>query len=240
MRHSKPSGFIRYGSIARPVSHTIDSPPLPVVSRPPSRRVTVAVVIAVALHGILLTLPVSLYREPPPRPAPLRITISQPPAPEVAPAEPVDHLAEPELPAEPEPPVKTANPVDPVPATPEKPIRTEKKTTPPAPQQDTAGSTDRPATPESGAKSRSTVFDPRLARELARERNRVKAFDPGDAEVMTATGTFIRKGNHCEEVKKVLPGDIDNNLTQPFTIKCTKRRRPREDIDRLAREYGIP
>ncbi|SHG11567.1 hypothetical protein SAMN04487965_3315 [Microbulbifer donghaiensis] len=94
--------------------------------------------------------------------------------------------------------------------------------------------------PEAGAKSRATVFDPRLARKLASERNRVQKFESGNIELMTATGTFIRKDDYCAEIRELVPSDIDSNVSQHFKIKCTKRRRPQEETDRLARKYGIP
>ncbi|WP_237060535.1 hypothetical protein [Microbulbifer sediminum] len=91
-----------------------------------------------------------------------------------------------------------------------------------------------------GAKTRSTIFDPRLLRQLEQERNKVQKFKKLEAEFMTATGTFIQNGDYCAEIRKVLVGDADSNLYQPFTIKCTKWRRPQEDIDRQAEKYGIP
>ena len=91
-----------------------------------------------------------------------------------------------------------------------------------------------------GAKSRSTVFDTRLAGRLRRERNKVPIFTAHKVEFMTATGTYIQHGDRCVEVKKLILSDIDSNLSQPFKVKCTKRLRPKEDTDRLARKYGIP
>ncbi|WP_308367997.1 MULTISPECIES: hypothetical protein [unclassified Microbulbifer] len=91
-----------------------------------------------------------------------------------------------------------------------------------------------------GAKERSTVFDPRLAKKLARERNKVRKFKSRDTEFMTANGTFVQNGNTCAEIRELVPLDIDSNVSQSFKIKCTKRRRSQEDIDRLARKYGIP
>lgn len=91
-----------------------------------------------------------------------------------------------------------------------------------------------------GAKSRSTIFNPRLAGRIRRERNKVQNFTAPSTEFMTATGTYIQHGDRCVEVKKLILSDIDSNLSQPFKVKCTKRRRAQEDIDRLTRKYGIP
>lgn len=220
------------------MSQTIELFPEPQLETFPSRRAIVALLIAVTLHAVLLTLPVTLEREPPAERAPINVTIAQPPKPEPvsAPPEPVEQSTEPALPAKPEPAAEPADPAPP-PAGPKDTARTESRPAQKAPGTVTIEPIDQP---ETGAKSRSTVFDPRLAGKLDGARNRVQQFDSGNTEVMTATGTFIRKGNRCEEVKKLLPGDIDSNLSQPFKIKCTKRSRPQEDIDRLAREYGIP
>lgn len=91
-----------------------------------------------------------------------------------------------------------------------------------------------------GAKARSTVFDPRLAQRLSQERARVPKFKKPNAEYMTTTGTFVQNGDSCSERRALVPSDIDSNVTQAFNIKCTKRRRPQADIDRLAEKYGIP
>ncbi|MFC6635218.1 hypothetical protein [Microbulbifer taiwanensis] len=197
-----------------------------------------ALLIAVALHAMLLTLPLSPDRNPPPYSAPIRITIVQPPVPESAPAptEAVGPPGEPALPTKSESPVGAVNPADTA-------LSLEKQTVSTAPAEEVSGTIDQPLqtiAPDPGAKSRSTVFDPRLAEKLARERKRVQKFDSRDTEHMTSTGTFVQQGDRCWEVKKLLPDDIDSNLTQDFNVKCTKRRRPGDDIDRLARKYGIP
>ncbi len=63
---------------------------------------------------------------------------------------------------------------------------------------------------KSGAKSRSTVFDPELLRQLENERNRVHKFESRDTEFTTNTGTFFQRGDRCWEEKQLLPGDIDS------------------------------
>lgn len=90
------------------------------------------------------------------------------------------------------------------------------------------------------AQEPSTVFDPRLAEKIARERNKVKKFKSRDTEMMTVNGTFVQNGDKCYEIRELLPHDIDSNVSQRFNIKCSKRRRPEEDIERLAHKYGIP
>ncbi len=94
--------------------------------------------------------------------------------------------------------------------------------------------------PIPGAKTRSTVFDPRMVNKLKGERNRVRQVRSRDTEFTTNTGMFVQRGDSCWEEKDLLPGDIDSNVTQRFKIKCTINRRSQKDIDRLADKYGIP
>lgn len=95
-----------------------------------------------------------------------------------------------------------------------------------------------PSTP--GAKTRSTVFDPRMTKKLKFERNRVRQVQSRDTEYTTNGGMFVQRGDKCWEEKDLLPGDIDSNVSQRFKIKCTINRRSQQDIDRLAEKYGIP
>ena len=48
------------------------------------------------------------------------------------------------------------------------------------------------------------------------------------------------RGNSCWEFRKLLPEGNESNVTQRFNINCAQRIRSQEDIDRLARKYGIP
>ncbi|MCW8126532.1 hypothetical protein [Microbulbifer halophilus] len=158
----------------------------------------------------------------------------------MAPAEALDPLAEPESTASPEAPAETAPPAGPAPEKPKTVIQTEQKPAAPAPQKDTAGTTERPATPESGAKSRSTVFDPNLAKKLARERHKVRKFKSEDDNYRTATGTFVQQGDRCWEVLQLVSGDTSSESSQWLRRKCPGASRSKSDIDRLARKYGIP
>lgn len=58
--------------------------------------------------------------------------------------------------------------------------------------------------PENGTKSRSTIFDLRLAGKLTYERNKVQKFASGDTEFMTANSTFIQSGDSCAEIRKLI------------------------------------
>ena len=212
----------------------------------------VALLCALALHLLLLAVPQSLnklrHRDTPTlhinlihntsQPMPLPKSVEKP-------------ASKPEQAEKPREPKKLPTAQQPKPAqknsapAPEKARNTQRKSSPPQEastihNRNPATQTPSPTEKLDGAKSRSTVFDPRLAGRLAQERNKVKKFTPRSAEYMTSTGTFIQNGNKCVEVKKLIAIDIDSNLSQEFKIKCTKRRRPQADIDRLAEKYGIP
>lgn len=204
-----------------------------------------ALLIAVALHVILLALPSPLLQDHAARNTTLRLTITQLPEPGPTPV-PQAEVGEPA-------PLGSA-PTPPSPARRMDSADTKQRPTKPAEsiqrqQEADISHRDKPVSSqqpiemhplEGGARSRSTVFDPRLAAKLSHERNQVQKFLSGNTELMTANGTFIRKGDYCAEIRRLIPSDIDSNVSQHFRIKCTKRRRPQEDIDRLAREYGIP
>lgn len=222
------------------MSQTIEPFPEPALEDPLSRRILLALLLALALHAALLLLPLSLDRELPRRNPPIRITIVQPPKPEVVPApaktiEPAAATTEPPAatPAKPASPSKPTKP-KPSPATPKPTAEVEKQ---PAPVQ-SAGDT-RPPPAETGAKSRSTVFDPGLAKKLARERNKVRRFESEDARYRTATGTFVQQGDRCWEVVQLV-GDTSTESSQWLRRKCPGTSRSGADIDRLARKYGIP
>ncbi|WP_444884897.1 hypothetical protein [Microbulbifer sp. PSTR4-B] len=92
---------------------------------------------------------------------------------------------------------------------------------------------------ESGAKSKAVVFDPRLKRALDRENNKVRQLQTKDALYTTATGTFVQLGDKCFDLKD-LPAGSDSDLNPWFRAKCPKNSRSQADIERLAEKYGIP
>lgn len=99
--------------------------------------------------------------------------------------------------------------------------------------------TDQPA--DSGAKSRSTVFDPELRKKLVHERNKIQKFHANDAAYMTATGKFVQQGDRCWDVVKLAPDDEIGGSEQWFRRKCPMNvSRPSSDTDRLAEKYGLP
>lgn len=92
-----------------------------------------------------------------------------------------------------------------------------------------------------GAQSRSTIFDPKLRKKLAHERNKIQKFHASDAAYMTATGKFVQQGDRCWDVVKLAPGDEIGGSDQWFRRKCPMNiSRPPSDIDRLAEKYGLP
>ncbi|WP_323843801.1 hypothetical protein [Microbulbifer magnicolonia] len=200
------------------------------IDPPSNKRLLVALAIALALHAALMTIPLNKQLTTPAKNHPISITIirKQIAKPQTK-QEIINEVAPPQIeypPAAHESP-KADQPIPPT---------SESGATKPAPPQRQA--TD--PSMEIGAKDKSTVFDPRLRNRLTQQRNRVQKFAPRSAEFMTSTGTFIQNGDSCAEVRELVPLDIDSNVTQPFRIKCTKRRRSAEDTDRLARKYGIP
>lgn len=221
------------------------------------RRLLVSLALALSLHSLFIAIP--LQQQQLLNNKSIHVTLTQPPAtgstgtaqqdsgarkdrttkhpPVTAPNENT------EKPATPEAPTDSLEPRQETPAPPaSKDAATQKATQKVVSEPVTAAPAEQPTTADShqGAKTRSTVFDPRLARQLEQERNKVQKFKKPEAELMTATGTFIQNGNYCAEIRKVLVGDADSYIYQDFKIKCTKRRRPQEDIDRLAEKYGIP
>ena len=233
------------------VSAVIHFPSNPTGTGGQHLRTAIALLIATVMHAALLTLPLEFYSGQSSKPEPIAITLRY----EAAPA-----TQRPER----EQRQESSTPGTPVTGSVKNPqTETAKKTTPnpqkktraiksrpaeihrPSPEPaDISGSnahTVQPALPtESGAKHRSTVFDPRLSENLAQERNKVRKFKSRDTEYATDSGRFFQKGDSCWEEKNLLPGDIDSNVSQRFNIKCAKTRRSREDIDRLAKKYGIP
>ncbi|WP_346839521.1 hypothetical protein [Microbulbifer sp. SAOS-129_SWC] len=220
---------------------------------PPSKRpLWLALAAALLLHIAVLGIPLAKQEESRESRRTIDVTLVKPPAkPEPQSAPQPDTVTAPpqrlpQIPAErqsPEKPVSIA-PAEPAraPTAPTAETTSESNTPEPSTLQP---KTLIPATgavepPRDGAKRRSTVFDPRLRQQLSHERNKVKKFKPRQAEYMTNTGTFIQHGDTCGEYRELVPQDIDSHVVQWFKIKCTKRRRPQEDIDRLARKYGIP
>jgi len=95
-------------------------------------------------------------------------------------------------------------------------------------------------TVDPGAKRQATVFDPLLEKKLARERNKVRKFQPEEANYTTATGTFVQVGDRCFDVKDLPAGNTDSDLNPWFKAKCPNNSRSQAEIDRLAEKYGIP
>ncbi|WP_444931026.1 hypothetical protein ACJJIF_04375 [Microbulbifer sp. SSSA002] len=96
---------------------------------------------------------------------------------------------------------------------------------------------DTPVAP--GAEHQPTVFDSVLAKKLARERNKIRRFEPVEARYKTATGTFTQIGDRCFDVKETSAGSTDSDLNSWFRAKCPNNSRSQADIDRLAEKYGI-
>jgi len=220
--------------------HYCDPAPLPADAGPPSNRpLWLALAAAVLLHIAALGIPF-VEREKSREPTrTIDLTLLKPmakPEPQTAPQPDTTNppAPRPRAPAERKAPQKiiSTDTLDPAPAAPTA------ETSPGPPSQTPA--TEGDEAPHEGARHRSTVFDPRLREQLSHERNKVKKFVPRRAEYMTNTGTFIQHGDTCGEIRELVPQDIDGHAEQWFQIKCTKRRRPQEDIDRLARKYGIP
>lgn len=223
------------------MSPTIELFPTPPTQPALSRRTLLALLVAAALHLLLLALPISFDLDRPQR-APILITIAQPPKPAETPVTETSPLED-------RPPAEEAETIDiPPPANTakeapkiENPFTVPENTPPAARTADaTVEQPAKPAAPEGGAKSRSTVFDPGLAKKLARERNKVRKFKAEDAEYRTTTGTFVQRGDRCWEVKQLISGDTSSESSQWLRQKCPKNSRSRSDIDRLARKYGIP
>ena len=225
------------------------------IDRRHCRPILAAFIAATILHGLLFTIPVELFEQAPAQPGPIHFEIIQPtrtgtPSATVQPVE-VDPETSSNPPTDKAPPEKngeqqlsTSQPTaEPATATPATTITMTppKKATGTTTQNPPAASTESSeSTPENGAKTRSTVFDPRRLHQLQEIRDRVQKFQTRDTEYTTNNGRFIQKGDKCWEEKKLLPGDIDSSVTQRFNIKCSKRGRAQDDIDRLARKYGIP
>lgn len=94
---------------------------------------------------------------------------------------------------------------------------------------------------DSGVKSRSTVFDPKLRKKLAHERSKIQKFHSSDTTYMTATGKFAQQGDRCWDVVKLAPDDEIGDSGHWFRRKCPMNiSRPPSDIDRLAEKYGLP
>lgn len=212
---------------------------------PVQKRVLVALLAAVLLHALVFLLPINLDSEIHPPSIPIQLQIVP------APASPARATSAQEKSARPAEATQTdpARPdkAGPDPTGAEQPPAQRKVAPTPDSQQvvpqtiiETLGERKQLPIVEEGAKSRSTLFDPRLATRLEQERNKVQKFEARSAEYMTANGTFIQNGDRCAEIRSLVPSDIDSNVSQAFKIKCTKRQRPQEDIDRLARKYGIP
>lgn len=209
------------------------------------RRMWLALLIAIALHGILLTLPSPLLKDQAPRRTAFLLTIARPPEKKATPVPAADVSEPPNTESAPGPRPSAGkadlSDIGQHRATHEESTRRQKKSA--FPRKGNSVSSDQPVEmhrSESGAKSHSTVFDPRLAAKLSHERNKVQKFASDNTEFMTATGTFIRKDDYCAEIRRLIPSDIDSNVSQHFKIKCTRKQRAQEDIERLARKYGIP
>ena len=220
------------------------------------RPILTALITAAIIHGLLFTIPIEFFERTPKQAAPIYLKIFPPPPRDAEPATPPPATTAPEVPSNP-----SANHTLPKRSAAQQPAaieptRSQKRSAPPpittraTPREKSTDETPRqvpvPSTEgshpqvESGAKTRSTVFDPRLSQQLDDVRNQVQKFEVLNSEHSTDNGRFVQKGNKCWEERKLLPGDIDSNVTQRFNIKCSKRRRSQEDIDRLARKYGIP
>ena len=172
-----------------------------------------ALLIAVAVHVFLLALPVSLHRDMLPRRTPLHFTITRPLEPSPAPVPEVTQPPDTKSKPEPELSAGSTDSVNIQRSGPsaKEPIPPQKE--PDVPGEDIPSAIDRPATayqPNTRAKSRSTVFDPRLAGKLAEERNRVQKFESTNTDYMTTTGTFVQRGDRCWDVKQLISGDTSS------------------------------
>ncbi|WP_193165229.1 hypothetical protein [Microbulbifer hainanensis] len=212
--------------------------PIPPATNPHSpagKRLAITLAIALAFHAALLLIPVTWHLQTAADRRPFEVTIRhiQTPVPK---EKPTAQRTSPEAHKE----TRTRPETKPEQKAVPKPRQPKIESTQPRIDTRPEPLSAPPQAPVEGAKSRSTVFDAGLRNRLEHERNRVKKFTPPNAEYMTANGTFIQRGDYCAEIRELVPQDMDSHVTQEFKIKCTKRRRPQEDIDRLARKYGIP
>ncbi|WP_413661973.1 hypothetical protein ACG1BZ_11875 [Microbulbifer sp. CNSA002] len=99
-------------------------------------------------------------------------------------------------------------------------------------------SEDFPIAPRSGRQP--TVFNPVLERKIARERNKVRRYQPTENRYQTSTGTFVQVGDRCFDVKELPATNTDSDLNPWFGAKCPDNSRSQAEIDRLAEKYGIP
>ncbi|WP_445354199.1 hypothetical protein ACJJI5_12525 [Microbulbifer sp. EKSA008] len=99
-------------------------------------------------------------------------------------------------------------------------------------------SEDLPTAPRSGRQP--SVFNPALERKIARERNKVRRYQPTENRYQTSTGTFVQVGDRCFDVKELPATNTDSDLNPWFGAKCPDNSRSQAEIDRLAEKYGIP
>ncbi|MBB3061396.1 hypothetical protein [Microbulbifer rhizosphaerae] len=210
-------------------------------------RLAISLTIALGVHAALITIPVSLVPLLPGTAAsnkyPLKIILLSSKNTEASQAPNTDHPTTPAKPRKPERrSAEKSNKAEagrpPAPSRPDAEIQS--KSTPKPETPSTAGTRSMDIPADSGAKSRSTVFDPKLEKKLARERNKVRKFKSRDTEYTTTTGTFVQQGDRCWEVKKSDPSDMSSESSLWFRMKCPKASRSESDIDRLAEKYGIP
>ncbi|WP_444913799.1 hypothetical protein [Microbulbifer sp. TRSA007] len=97
---------------------------------------------------------------------------------------------------------------------------------------------DFPTAPRSGRQP--SVFNPALERKIARERNKVRRYQPTENRYQTSTGTFVQVGDRCFDVKELPATNTDSDLNPWFGAKCPDNSRSQAEIDRLAEKYGIP
>lgn len=164
-------------------------------------RLAIALAIALGLHAVLITIPVSLASLNPgtatSNQSPLQIILLSDKNTEAPPAPNTDHPSTQARPRKLERrSVEKSNKTgaERAPAPSRAGAETQNKSTskPAPPSTADIRPMDIPA--DSGAKSRSTVFDPQLQKKLARERNKVRKFEYRDTEYRTATGTFVQQG----------------------------------------------
>lgn len=226
-----------------------------------SWRLVISLVIALSMHAVLITIPVTLTPDAtidiPPS---LQVMLLSSKNIEASPAPETDHSSSPAKPQEverssPESPDKVQLEQSQATSQPDKQGRAKSVPIPEVPPAHTGKSMPLPiletfpavdaeymdnVTVGPGTKRKATVFDPMLEKRLVRERNKVRKFQPTEANYKTATSTFVQVGNRCFNVKDLPVGNTDSDLNPWFKAKCPKNSRSQADIDRLAEKYGIP
>ncbi|WP_444913086.1 hypothetical protein [Microbulbifer sp. PAAF003] len=205
-------------------------------------RFAVSVLIAIGTHIALIVVPVSIAPDPTPRTnTSLEVKLLAPftPLPSKSPPTAEEPSVVSEQDTAPTDAVTVTSPPIPDSLNKVKPVKIEE----PPPKLEGAlearpHSGDFPTAPRSGRQP--TVFNPALERKIARERNKVRRYQPTENRYQTSTGTFVQVGDRCFDVKELPATNTDSDLNPWFGAKCPDNSRSQAEIDRLAEKYGIP